>query len=111
MRDYKECRTLCSLQLLMKGRKNHCQSMRPNFLASAGISLKVCICSQHFMSVWDGFILILRYSQRRSGNSFKCIYEVNVHTCIQSCLLSILWLEFLIAMVDFYYYLVFKLNV
>ena len=42
---------------------------------------------------------------------FQCIYEVNVYTCIQSCLLSILWLEFLIAMVDFYYYLVFKLNV
>ncbi|XWS29165.1 hypothetical protein CRYUN_Cryun24cG0005100 [Craigia yunnanensis] len=38
---FQELRTLCSLQLLMKNRKRRCQSMKLNWLAFAGISLKV----------------------------------------------------------------------
>jgi hypothetical protein len=77
MRDYKEYRTLCSLQLLMESRKNHCRSMRPNSLASAGISLRVCFCSDHFISIWEGyfdFAILLKENMRSMGLFLIYIY-------------------------------------
>lgn len=78
MQDYKENRTLCSLQLLMKSRKNHCRSMRLNSLASAGISLKVCFCSEHFMSIWEGYVDFAILLKEEHMRLFSLSYNIYI---------------------------------